>query len=56
MEVVSPSQDEAETMLAQIKGIKIAYPSNAADFKGCLKLFYDPNPVIFLRTQRSLLE
>ena len=38
-----------ETMLAQIKGIKIAYPSNAADFKGLFKAaFYDPNPVIFL--------
>jgi 2-oxoisovalerate dehydrogenase E1 component len=24
-------------MLAQIKGIKIAYPSNAADFKGLFK-------------------
>lgn len=38
-----------ETMLAQIKGIKIAYPSNATDFKGLFKAaFYDPNPVIFL--------
>lgn len=38
-----------ESMLAQIKGIKIAYPSNAADFKGLFKAaFYDPNPVIFL--------
>ncbi|WP_027377325.1 alpha-ketoacid dehydrogenase subunit alpha/beta [Kaistella palustris] len=38
-----------ESMLANIKGIKIAYPSNAADFKGLLKAaFYDPNPVIML--------
>ena len=37
-----------ETMLAQIKGIKIVYPSNAADFKGLFKLLYRPNPVIFL--------
>ena len=38
-----------ETILANIKGIKIAYPSNAADFKGLLKAaYYDPNPVIML--------
>lgn len=38
-----------ETMLAQIKGIKIAYPSNAADFKGLLKAaYYDPNPIVIL--------
>ena len=38
-----------ESILANIKGIKIAYPSNAADFKGLLKAaFYDPNPVIML--------
>lgn len=38
-----------ESILANIKGIKIAYPSNAADFKGLLKAaFYDPNPVIIL--------
>lgn len=38
-----------ETILASIKGIKVAYPSNAADFKGLLKAaYYDPNPVVML--------
>ncbi|SEG53989.1 2-oxoisovalerate dehydrogenase E1 component [Halpernia humi] len=38
-----------ESILANIKGIKIAFPSNAADFKGLLKAaYYDPNPVIML--------
>lgn len=38
-----------ETTLLSIKGIKIAYPSNAADMKGLLKAAYhDPNPVIML--------
>lgn len=38
-----------ESMLATIKGIKIAYPSNAADMKGLLKAAYhDPNPVVML--------
>src|SRR5690606_2077704 len=38
-----------ESILANLKGIKIAYPSNAADFKGLLKAaYYDPNPVIML--------
>jgi 2-oxoisovalerate dehydrogenase E1 component len=38
-----------ETTLLSIKGIKIAYPSNAADMKGLMKAaFYDPNPVIML--------
>lgn len=38
-----------ESILATIKGIKIAYPSNAADFKGLLKAaYYDPNPVLML--------
>lgn len=38
-----------ESMLLTIKGIKIAYPSNAADMKGLMKAaFYDPNPVIML--------
>jgi len=36
-----------ESVLLNIKGIKIAYPSNAADLKGLLKsAFYDPNPVV----------
>jgi len=38
-----------ETTLLAIKGIKVAYPSNAADMKGLMKAaFYDPNPVIML--------
>ncbi len=38
-----------ETTLLSIKGIKIVYPSNAADMKGLMKAaFYDPNPVIML--------
>jgi 2-oxoisovalerate dehydrogenase E1 component len=38
-----------ETTLLSIKGIKIAYPSNAADMKGLMKAaFYDPNPVVML--------
>lgn len=38
-----------EGMLATIKGIKIAYPSNAADLKGLMKAaYYDPNPVVML--------
>lgn len=38
-----------ESTLATIKGIKIAYPSNAADIKGLMKAaFLDPNPVIML--------
>ena len=38
-----------ETTLLSIKGIKIGYPSNAADMKGLMKAaFYDPNPVVML--------
>jgi 2-oxoisovalerate dehydrogenase E1 component len=38
-----------ETMLLAIKGIKIVYPSNAADMKGLMKAaFLDPNPVVML--------
>lgn len=38
-----------ETLLLSIKGIKIAYPSNASDMKGLMKAaFLDPNPVIML--------
>lgn len=36
-----------ESFVLQMKGIKIAYPSNAADMKGLLKAaYYDPNPVV----------
>jgi len=38
-----------ESILTNIRGIKIAYPSNGADLKGMLKAAYhDPNPVVFL--------
>ena len=38
-----------ETTLLSIKGIKIVYPSNAADMKGLMKAaFYDGNPVVML--------
>lgn len=36
-----------ESVLTNIRGIKIAYPSNGADLKGLMKAaFYDPNPVV----------
>jgi 2-oxoisovalerate dehydrogenase E1 component len=38
-----------ESTLLNIKGIKIVYPSNAADMKGLMKAaFFDPNPVVIL--------
>lgn len=38
-----------ESVLTAIRGIKVVYPSNAADMKGLLKAaFYDPNPVVVL--------
>ena len=38
-----------ETTVLSIKGIKVAYPSNAADMKGLMKAaYYDPNPVVML--------
>ncbi len=38
-----------ESTLLNIRGIKVIYPSNAADMKGLIKAaFYDPNPVISL--------
>lgn len=38
-----------ETTLLSIRGIKIVYPSNAADMKGLMKAaYYDPNPVVML--------
>ncbi len=38
-----------ESVLANIRGIKIAYPSTGADLKGLLKAaYYDPNPVVIL--------
>ncbi len=38
-----------ESTLLTIKGIKIVYPSNAADMKGLMKAaFHDPNPVVML--------
>ncbi len=38
-----------ESTLLNIRGIKVVYPSNAADMKGLMKAaFYDPNPVVML--------
>jgi 2-oxoisovalerate dehydrogenase E1 component len=36
-----------ESVVTNIKGLKIAYPSNGADLKGLMKAaYYDPNPVV----------
>lgn len=36
-----------ESSVLAVRGIKVCYPSNAADLKGLLKgAFYDPNPVV----------
>ncbi|MFN8278080.1 MAG: thiamine pyrophosphate-dependent enzyme [Chitinophagales bacterium] len=36
-----------ESVVLQLKGVKVAYPSNAADMKGLMKAaYYDPNPVV----------
>jgi 2-oxoisovalerate dehydrogenase E1 component len=38
-----------ESVVTNIRGLKIAYPSNGADLKGLLKAaYYDPNPVVLL--------
>jgi 2-oxoisovalerate dehydrogenase E1 component len=38
-----------ESVLANIRGVKLVYPSNGADFKGLMKAaYYDPNPVVIL--------
>tara|TARA_Y100000589_G_scaffold332283_1_gene391140 strand:- start:2319 stop:4310 length:1992 start_codon:yes stop_codon:yes gene_type:complete len=38
-----------ESVLSNIRGIKVAYPSNGADLKGLIKAaFHDPNPVVIL--------
>ncbi|WP_430968643.1 alpha-ketoacid dehydrogenase subunit alpha/beta [Spongiimicrobium sp. 2-473A-2-J] len=38
-----------ESIVTNIRGIKIAYPSNGADLKGLIKAAYhDPNPVLLL--------
>jgi len=38
-----------ESVITNIRGIKIAYPSNGADMKGLFKAAYhDPNPVVIL--------
>jgi 2-oxoisovalerate dehydrogenase E1 component len=38
-----------ESVLANIRGIKVVYPSTGADLKGLIKAaFYDPNPVVIL--------
>jgi 2-oxoisovalerate dehydrogenase E1 component len=36
-----------ESVVTNIRGLKIAYPSNGADLKGLLKAaYYDPNPIV----------
>lgn len=38
-----------ESVLTNIRGIKIVYPSTGADLKGLMKAaYYDPNPVVIL--------
>jgi 2-oxoisovalerate dehydrogenase E1 component len=38
-----------ESVLVNIRGIKVVYPSTGADLKGLMKAaFYDPNPVVIL--------
>lgn len=38
-----------ESVLTNIRGIKIAYPCDGADLKGLMKAaYYDPNPVVIL--------
>jgi len=38
-----------ESIVCNIKGLKVAYPSNGADLKGLMKAaYYDPNPVVML--------
>ena len=38
-----------ESVLTNIRGIKVVYPSTGADLKGLLKAaYYDPNPVVLL--------
>jgi 2-oxoisovalerate dehydrogenase E1 component len=38
-----------ESVLTNIRGIKVIYPSTGADLKGLMKsAFYDPNPVVIL--------
>lgn len=38
-----------ESVLTNIRGVKIAYPSTGADLKGLIKsAYYDPNPVVLL--------
>ncbi|MEJ2006429.1 MAG: hypothetical protein P8X57_16050 [Cyclobacteriaceae bacterium] len=43
-----------ESALLAIRGIKVVFPSNAADMKGLFKAaFYDPNPVVMLRSSKD---
>jgi len=38
-----------ESILSNIGGIKVAYPSNGADLKGLIKsAYHDPNPIVIL--------
>ncbi len=45
-----------ESVITNIRGIKIAYPSNGADLKGLMKAAYhDPNPVVILEHKGLVL-
>jgi 2-oxoisovalerate dehydrogenase E1 component len=50
MEAVDPYHSSSvESVLTNIRGIKIAYPCDGADLKGMMKAAYhDPNPVVIL--------
>lgn len=38
-----------ESVVLQIRGVKVGYPSTGADLKGLLKAaYYDPNPIVML--------
>ena len=47
--MLSSALSSVESVLCNIRGIKIVYPSNGADLKGLMKAaYYDPNPVVML--------
>ena len=46
-----------ETVVCNIKGLKVVYPSNGADLKGLIKAaYYDPNPVVIFEHKGLVLE
>lgn len=47
MEAEGDHSSSVETIVANIRGVKIVYPTDAADLKGLMKAAYeDPNPVV----------